>query len=623
MDRSKQIETEEAVMWKYLKKYLWLVILGPIFMACEVIVDLLQPKMMTTIVDEGVLGLSNGGVGDLSLILATGGRMLGIIIVGGFCGIMCGVCTNTACMKFSNDLRKDLFKKVMSFSFEQTDAFSTGSLVTRITNDVTQLQALVGQVARGLVRNLVFLFGGIFCIMTLDMSFGTIALCALPVIVIGTGFFILRINPMFSVLQKKLDRVNSVMQENVTGARVVKAYVREAYEERRFDEANSDLVGTQLRILELVSFISPIMNIALNVSVVAVIKVGAVHVMEGTTTPGSIMAAITYLSQILGSVMVFAGITQQLSRGLASWKRIREVLDTRPVIADGPGVAPESRENVDGAAAVPESGAATDDPATVSERHATAGTRGGASVEFRNVSFHYPGGNGETILDHVNLKIAAGETIGIMGATGCGKTTLVQLIPRFYDPSEGAVLIDGIDVKEYTLTKLRDQVAISLQKSEIFGETIGENIRWGNPQADDTAVETAAKAAQADDFIRGKEEGYDTQVAEKGMSLSGGQKQRLSIARALLKDARILILDDATSALDLKTEARLYEALDASYAGMTRIIIAQRVASVKNADRIAVIDEGHIVAFDSHEKLMESCSQYQDIYESQLGGVAS
>jgi ATP-binding cassette subfamily B protein len=557
-------------------------------------VDLLQPKMMSTIVDDGVLGLSNGGVGDLSLILSTGGKMLGIIVVGGFCGIMCGVCTNTACMKFSNDLRKDVFKKIMSLSFEQTDAFSTGSLVTRITNDVTQLQALIGQVARGLVRNLVFLFGGIICIMTLDMSFGTIAICALPVLVIGTGYFIFKINPMFSVLQKKLDRVNSVMQENVSGARVVKAYVRESYEEGRFDDANSDLVRTQLRILELVSFISPIMNIALNVSVVAVIKVGAVHVMEGATTPGNIMAAITYLSQILGSVMVFAGITQQLSRGLASWKRIREVLDTEPVIKDGSGTLPD-----------------------------TVSAEKGSGIEFQNVSFHYPGGNGETILKSINLKIHPGETVGIMGATGCGKSTLVQMIPRFYDPSEGRVLLDGVDVREYPLKELRDRVAISLQKSEIFGETIAENIRWGNPDAADEAVRAAAAAAQADEFIRTKEEGYDTQVAEKGMSLSGGQKQRLSIARALLKNARVLILDDSTSALDLKTETQLYEALDRDYAGMTRIIIAQRVASVKNADRIAVIDDGRIVAFDTHEKLLKTCPQYQDIYESQLGGVAS
>jgi ATP-binding cassette subfamily B protein len=292
--------------------------------------------------------------------------------------------------------------------------------------------------------------------------------------------------------------------------------------------------------------------------------------------------------------MVFAGITQQLSRGLASWKRIREVLDTEPVIKDGSGTLPD-----------------------------TVSAEKGSGIEFQNVSFRYPGGNGETILKSINLKIHPGETVGIMGATGCGKSTLVQMIPRFYDPSEGRVLLDGVDVREYPLKELRDRVAISLQKSEIFGETIAENIRWGNPDAADEAVRTAAAAAQADEFIRTKEEGYDTQVAEKGMSLSGGQKQRLSIARALLKNARVLILDDSTSALDLKTEAQLYEALDRDYAGMTRIIIAQRVASVKNADRIAVIDDGRIVAFDTHEKLLETCPQYQDIYESQLGGVAS
>lgn len=578
-------------MWKYLKKYLWLVMLGPVFMAGEVMIDLIQPKMMSTIVDEGVLGISNNGIGNLDLIISTGGRMLGIIVIGGCCGILSGICTNVASMRFSNELRKDVFKKIMELSFEQTERFSTGSLITRITNDITQLQNLIGQMVRGVVRNLVFMAGGIFFIMSLDMSFGAVVACAMPFIVIGTGYFIFKINPLFSVLQEKLDRVNVIMQENVTGARVVKAYVREDYEEDRFRRANDELVGTQRRILELVSFMSPIMNIALNLSVVAVIKIGAVHVQNGTVTPGNVMAAITYLSQILSSVMVFANISQQVFRGLASKKRIWEVLACEPVIRDGDGAAGnrEKEENE------------------------------GGSIEFKHVSFSYPQGNGERVLNDISFSIEPGETIGVMGVTGCGKSTLVSLIPRFYDVSEGEVLIDGVNVKDYVLEDLRNKVAVSLQKSELFGMSIRENLSWGSETAGEKEMKAAARAAQAEEFILQKEGGYDNQVAEKGMSLSGGQKQRLSIARALLKKSRILILDDSTSALDLKTEAALYKELQSNYGRITKIIIAQRISSVKDADRILLLENGCLAAFASHEELLERCELYQDIYHSQLG----
>lgn len=577
-------------MLKYLKKYWFFALLAPLCMIGEVSMDLLQPRLMSTIIDEGVLGVSNNNVGDLNLILTTGLQMILTVLIGGTFGILCGVFTNISSQNFGNDMRKDAFRHIMSLSFQQTDQFSTGSLITRITNDITQVQNMVAQCFRGFVRNIMFFIGGIACMLSLDLSFGVIVACAFPFLLICVVFFISRITPNFSILQKKLDRVNSVMQENVTGSRVVKAYVREEYEKDRFGNANQDLINTQLRILTLFSFMGPIMNIVLNISVVAVLYVGSIRVQEGGVTPGNVMAAITYLSQILNSVMMFAMIFQTVSRGMASFSRIREVLECNPAITDA--VSADSD--------IPHQG----------------------KVEFRNVSFAYPNGSGEAVLTNINLTVNPGETLGILGSTGSGKSSLVNLIPRFYDVTEGEVLVDGVNVKDYKLSDLRQRIAIALQKSELFSASIRENMRWGRMDASDEELETAAKTAQASEFIHSKSEGFDTIVAEKGMSLSGGQKQRLSISRAVLKKADILIFDDSTSALDLKTESRLYEALRTRHKTATKIIIAQRIASVKGANRIAVIDNGQIVACDSHENLLQTCEIYQDIYQSQLKSSA-
>ena len=572
-------------MIKYLKKYRLFFILAPLFMLGEVSMDLLQPRLMGTIVDEGVLGLSNGGVGDLKLVIYTGVRMIGLVLFGCFCGIMSGVFANLCSQNYGNDIRKDAFRKVMSFSFEQTDRFSTGSLITRVTNDITQVQNLVSQCIRGFVRTFLLFAGGILCMLTLDLSFGVVVALALPLIVFCVIFFIGRANPMFTVLQDRLDKLNNVMQENVSGTRVVKAYVKEEYEKDRFGTANDKLVGTQLDVLLLFSYMTPIMNIILNVSVVAIIKVGAVQVGAGSITPGNVMAAITYISQILNAVMRMTMIFQMVSRGVASGRRIKEVLVCEPSIADG---------------------------------SFTGETAVKGKVEFRDVSFSYSGMGGEKVLEHLNLTIHPGETFGILGATGCGKSTLVNLIPRFYDVTEGQVLVDDVNVQDYALRALRDKVAVALQKSEIFSTSIRENIAWGDPGADEKRIRHAADVAQAMEFIGGKEEGLDTQVTQGGHSLSGGQKQRVAISRAILKNAEILIFDDTTSALDLKTEAKLYEALQKEYAGMTKIIIAQRIASVKDADRIAVVENGRIAACGTHEELMEDSEIYRDIYDSQL-----
>lgn len=574
-------------MLKYLKKYWFFALLAPIFMIGEVSMDLLQPELMSRIIDDGVLGLNNGGVGNLNTVITIGLKMIGFVALGGICGIMSGVFANLCAQQFGNDVRKAVFKRIMEFSFEQTDKFSTGSLITRVTNDITQLQNFVMQCLRGFVRTSMLFIGGIACMVSLNMEFGIIIACALPFVAVCVVYFIAKANPKFTVLQKKLDKVNNVMQENVSGARVVKAYVKEDYETERFEKANNELVSTQLDVLLLLSYMTPIMNIILNLSVVAVIKVGGIQVSAGSATPGNVMAAITYCSQVLNAVMRMTMIFQTASRGIASKKRVMEIINCDPAIKSG----------------------------TYNKETAVKG-----KVEFKNVSFAYPGMDNENVIENFNLVINPGETIGILGATGCGKSSLVNLIPRFYDVSKGEVLIDDINVKDYDLQVLRDKVSIALQKPEIFSTTIAENIAWGDDSADIEKIRQAADIAQATEFIDNRTDGIDTQVSQGGHSLSGGQKQRVAISRAVLKNSEILIFDDATSALDLKTEADLYSELSVKKYDVTRIIIAQRIASVKNADRIVVMDNGRLADVGSHSELIKTSEIYKDIYESQLKG---
>lgn len=574
-------------MLKYLKKYWFFALLAPIFMIGEVSMDLLQPELMSRIIDDGVLGLNNGGVGNLNTVITIGLKMIGFVALGGICGVMSGVFANLCAQQFGNDVRKAVFKRIMELSFEQTDKFSTGSLITRVTNDITQLQNFVMQCLRGFVRTSMLFIGGIACMVSLNMEFGIIIACALPFVAVCVVYFIAKANPKFTVLQKKLDKVNNVMQENVSGARVVKAYVKEDYETERFEKANNELVSTQLDVLLLLSYMTPIMNIILNLSVVAVIKVGGIQVSAGSATPGNVMAAITYCSQVLNAVMRMTMIFQTASRGIASKKRVMEIINCEPAIKSG----------------------------TYNKETAIKG-----KVEFKNVSFAYPGMDNENVIENFNLVINPGETIGILGATGCGKSSLVNLIPRFYDVTKGEVLIDDVNVKDYDLQVLRDKVSIALQKPEIFSTTIAENIAWGDSSADSEKIRQAADIAQATEFIDNRTDGMDTQVSQGGHSLSGGQKQRVAISRAVLKNSEILIFDDATSALDLKTEADLYSELSAKKYDVTRIIIAQRIASVKNADRIVVMDNGRLADVGSHSELIKTSEIYKDIYESQLKG---
>ncbi|MDO4322119.1 MAG: ABC transporter ATP-binding protein [Lachnospiraceae bacterium] len=573
------------MMWKYIRPYLPFAILAGLFMIGEVTMDLVQPEIMSRIVDDGVLGLKNGGAGDLRLIWKLGIQMIGLVLFGGFCGALNNVFVHMSGQNIGNEIRKDCFRRIMTFSFPQLDQFGTGSLVTRVTNDITQVQNFVSQFVRGMIRTSMLMFGSMYCMFQLNRDFGLIVMCAFPLIVGCLVFCMAKANPMFTKLQKQLDSINAIMQEDVSGIRMIKSCVREMYEKARFGKANGELIKTQLHILVIFAFMNPVINALMYIVVAVILLVGSFEAGSGGTTPGCIMAAITYTTQLLNGILMLVLLFQNISRGIASWKRVKEILQNEPELQDG---------TFDGS------------------------TRQHGEIEFRDVSFSYPGSS-QIILDHINLKVHSGETLAILGATGCGKTSLVNLIPRFYDAAEGTVLVDGVDVREYRQKALREKIAVVLQKSELFSMTIRDNIAWGAPGAPAEAMKEAAVTAQADEFISSMPESYHTAVAQRGMSLSGGQKQRISIARAVLKPAEILIFDDSTSALDLKTEANLYTALKKSNPQSTKIIIAQRIASVRSADRIVVLESGRIIACGSHEELLESCAVYQDIYHSQIG----
>lgn len=564
---------------KYLKPYALFAVLTPLSMVGEVLGDLLQPKLMSKIVDDGVLGQ------DMNLIIRTGLLMLLVLIGGGACGIAASAFGGIASQSFSRDLRVDVFKRVMGLSFEQTDKFTTGSLVTRLTADITAIQQMVDFMLRMLVRDSLLFFGGIIMMLTLNVRFGIIILCALPVEIIMMIVILKKANPYYSIVAKRLDSVNSVVQENVTGARVVKAYVREDTEEKRFDDANMSLMESNLRVQTLMAILQPLLMIILNLSVIAVIVIGGWQVQAQAMKVGEVMAAITYLTQVLHGVMMMSMMFQTFAKASASANRLREVLETDPVIKSG----------------------------SVSLSDKTGGT-----VSFKNVSFSYPETKGRPVISDLTLDIKSGESVAILGATGSGKSSLVNLIPRFYDCTAGEVLVDGVNVKDCKLDELRKKVGIVLQKSELFSGTVEDNIKWGDKNATHEEVISAAQAAQADEFIQKIPAGYEGIIAEKGASLSGGQKQRLSISRAVLKKPEILILDDSTSALDLGTEAKLRAEIDRKMNGTTLIIIAQRIQSVKSCDRIAVLDHGKLCACDTHENLLKTCEVYQDIYASQV-----
>lgn len=598
-------------IFHYLKPYAFLAVISPLLMMGEVLADLCLPRLMTVIVDCGIVAKGDvsssklgsavmrmlygaGEYSSMQVILTFGLLMLAVVLVGGFFGVLCAYTASRASQSMGHDLRCDAYRRVMSLSIEQTDRFTTGSLVTRMTNDITMVVEFCEMLLRMLVRAPMFFIGGLLMLLSLDLRFGFVMLCALPVMALMLILVLGRAVPLYGTIQKKLDRVNSVVQENVTGARVIKAYVREEHENERFRVANEELKETNYRVQKMMAFMHPVLTVVMNTAIISIIYIGGWQIdnVAGTgMTAGTIMAAITYITQVLMSVMMVSHMFQSVSRAMASSKRIGEVLDSDPVIRSG-----ERTEGEDEIA-----------------------------ISFRGVSFRYPTATGRPVLQNIDLDIRRGETLAIIGATGSGKTSLVNLIPRFYDVTEGEVLVDGVPVKEYDLSALRSKISFVMQKSELFSGTIEKNIRVGKDDASQEEIESAAEIAQAKEFVNGFTDGYDTYIAEKGASLSGGQKQRMSIARALVRKPEILILDDATSALDLATESRLRTALREKLEGTTVVMIAQRIASVREADRIAVIENGTIRDCAPHDELMRISETYRDIYYSQMknGGEQS
>ena len=550
-------------------------------MLTEVAGDVLMPKLMSLIVNEGVKTYK-----DMSYIIEVGIMMVILAIVMMIGGVVGNYFAARGAIGFGADLRLDVFKKVQTLSFKNIDKFSTGSLVTRLTNDITQIQNVVRMAMVMLLRSPGMLVGAFIMAITMNWRLALIIAVVAPIL--GFGIFVImsKALPRFNIMQTKLDKLNTGIQENLTNIRVVKSFVRTSYEEEKFNLANNDLKDNSINALKLMICTMPLMTIMMNITTLAVVWFGGNFVIKGNMQVGDLMAFITYITQILMSLMMLSMIVIQGSRAVASARRISEVLDTVTDISD--------------------------DDASCKDAVVTRGL-----VEFKNVSFNYSGTGDNYVLKDINFSVEPGTTVGILGATGSGKTSLVQLIPRLYDANCGSVLVDGIDVKEYSLKNLRDGVGMVLQKNVLFSGTIMENLKWGNEEASEEEIVTASEHAQAHGFISATEEGYERELGQGGVNVSGGQKQRLCIARALLKKPRILILDDSTSALDTATEARIRESFGTDLKDTTKIIIAQRITSVMDADKIIVIDDGMVVAEGTHSELIESCAEYQDIYYSQ------
>lgn len=567
--------------YKYIRPYLFSFIVGPLCMIAEVIGEVVMPKLLSVIINNGNAGTLTAGksvlIGALMVLTAL------VMMAGGVGGAYFG---SKASVGFASDLRMDVYKKIQSFSFANIDRFSTGSLVTRLTNDVTQLQNFVNMLLRMALRAPGMMIGALIMAISIKPSLSSVFAVVLPVMLIVIGLIIAVAFPRFTRMQLKLDALNSAVRENVTNVRVVKSFVREDYENKKFRKANRELKESGMAASKIMIFMQPVMTVFMSATTMAVVWFGSSIVMDGGMAVGDLSAFLTYVTQILMSLLMVTFLLMTSSRALASAKRISEVLDEVPDISD-------------------ENAAAADKKVT----------RG--DVEFRNVSFRYAKGSRDKVLDDISLKIPAGSTVGIIGSTGCGKTTLVSLIPRLYDADCGEVLVDGVDVKDYSLRNLRDGVGMVLQNNTLFSGTVADNLKWGNESATDEQMRAAAASAQADGFVTSFTDGYNTILDQSGKNVSGGQKQRLCIARALLKEPKVLILDDSTSAVDTATEAMIRKAFKNELSDATKIIIAQRISSVKDADEIIVMNEGRITGVGTHEELLDSNEDYREIYWSQ------
>ncbi|MGC4043847.1 MAG: ABC transporter ATP-binding protein [Armatimonas sp.] len=572
---------------RLLKPYWLWATLAPLCMMVEVTLDLLQPRLLQTIIDRGIAHH------DMTLVVHTGLSMIGLAVAGLLAGVGCGVCAVITGQSFGADLRQAVFQKIQDLSFGNLDKLSTGALVTRLTSDVGQVQDLITMLLRGMVRAPLLLIGGLVMAILTSPKLAWLFLALIPVVLLALTSILRKSYPMARQIQRGLDKLNTVLQENLAGVRVVKAFARADYEIGRFGKANEELVGLNTTLARLGALTGPMMTLSVNLGVVAALWIGGVNVRAGNLQVGQVVAFINYLTQTMMALMFVSMLTLQVSRAQASAQRVQEVLGTEPQVQS------------------PTHGVHLSEP------------RG--RVVFENVAFRYEtSGDSHAVeprpvLRNINLVAEPGQTVALLGATGSGKSTLVQLIARFYDVTEGRITLDGVDVRELDEDTLHHQVAIALQESVLFSGTIRDNIRYGRPEASEEEIATVARIAEAEEFIQRFPDGYNTVLGQRGVNLSGGQKQRIAIARALLPRPRVLILDDSTSAVDMRTEARIHEAIAEQPFSQTRFIVAQRISTVRNADVILILEEGEIVDRGTHASLLQSSPIYREIYESQTG----
>ena len=583
-DRTRKETIELKRYKKYITPYLSAFVIGPLMMLTEVAGEVMLPKFMSMIINNGVASRNVAYIGKMGTLMVL---TVLFMAVGGILGAYFSA---KASISFTSDMRNDLFRKVQQFSFENIDDYSTGSLVTRLTNDVQQVQNVLMMGLRMALRAPGMFLGALIMAFMMNRQLAVIILIVIPLLLAAILLILKTAFPRFGEMQRRLDRLNSGIQESLTNVRVVKSFVREDHEIEKFSKLNDDLKESSLRALRIVIATMPVMMFAMNVTTLAVVWYGGNIIIAGKMPVGDLTAFTTYIVQILMSLMMLSMVFLQSSRASASMKRINEIFDTEIGLND------DNAENKD--------------------KKVTEGR-----VEFKNVSFGYGGENGrkDLVLEGISFTAEPGQTIGIIGSTGSGKTSLVQLIPRLYDVTGGEVLVDGVNVKEYSLKHLREGVGMVLQKNVLFSGTIEENLRWGNEDAPMEDVIRFSESAQADPFVKTFKNGYDTEMGQGGVNVSGGQKQRLCIARALLKRPKILILDDSTSAVDTATEAKIRESLYHDLKDTTKIIIAQRISSVQEADQILVLEDGKIIGHGTHGELLKTCEAYSEIYTTQIG----
>ncbi|MFN2132325.1 MAG: ABC transporter ATP-binding protein [Anaerolineae bacterium] len=565
----------------FLKPYWHWALLAPLMMMLEVAMDLLQPRMIERIIDQGI------AQGNMSLVIHTGFIMIGLAVIGGVGGVGCTTFSTLASQGFGTDLRDTMYRKIQSFSFGNLDQLETGHLITRLTNDITQVQDAVSMMLRIMVRAPLLLIGSLILAIITSPRLALLLVVLGPLVLGMLIWVINRVHPLFSKLQQKLDQLNTVMQENLAGVRVVKAFVRAEHENNRFRGANEELKDQTVYAIRTVSAVMPAVMLMVNLGMVSAVWFGGARIVAGNMQVGQLIAFINYIMTTLRSLMFVSMLVMRFARAEASAERVQEVLDAEPKVQDRPD--------------------------------AIADLACQGRVTFEGVSFCYGDDGGDPVLKGIDFAAEPGQTVAILGATGSGKSSLVNLIPRFYDVTEGRVAIDGVDVRDMDQAHLRRQIGMALQESVLFSGTIRDNIRYGRPDASEEEVIAAAKAAQAHDFILEFPDGYDSVVGQRGVNLSGGQKQRIAIARALLVQPAVLILDDSTSSVDVETEVKIQEALEGLMRDRTSFVIAQRISTVLTADKILVLDDGRIAAEGTHRDLLASSPIYREIYDSQLG----